>query len=145
MTRSQMAFAWANVAGRERELGPTVVIAIGTGRTIQDRAHDFQTAVDRGRTRAVGEAPLHEGLQRLIVNLFRFKISEVWLEQCDVSLDCFFQIADRQNKMKRLAGKQHSSIGSAARARIASPGCYTRTAWDQRVPKLKHAAPTRFH
>jgi hypothetical protein len=58
----------------------TVGIAVGTGRTIQDRAHHFQTAIDRGRTRAMGKPRLHERFQSLIVNLLRLEMADVRLE-----------------------------------------------------------------
>ena len=43
---------------------------------IQDRAHDFNAAVDRDRTRAASKPRLQERLQRLIMNLVRLEISE---------------------------------------------------------------------
>jgi hypothetical protein len=41
----------------------------------------------RGRTRATGKPRLHEGFQRLVVDLLRLEIADVRLEQCDVPLD----------------------------------------------------------
>ena len=56
--------------------GSFTPLAFAISKAIFDSAHDFQTAVDRGRTRAIGK-PRPQGFQRLIMNLLRFEISDV--------------------------------------------------------------------
>ena len=58
---------------------PPVLIAIRAGGSVQYRAHDFQTAVDRCSACTAGKTRLHERFQRLIVDLLRFEISYVQL------------------------------------------------------------------
>jgi hypothetical protein len=52
--------------------GTAVGVAVGTGGAIQDRADDFQTAIDRRRTGAGGKPIAHKGLQRSVVDLLWF-------------------------------------------------------------------------
>jgi hypothetical protein len=74
---------------RRHSLEPrtTVGVAIRARGTVQDRAHDFEAAVDRGRACARGEPRVHERFQRLIVDLLWFEVTDVQLEQCDAPLD----------------------------------------------------------
>jgi hypothetical protein len=54
---------------------------------MEDPAHDFEAAIDRGCACTTGKASLHEALQRLIVHLLRFEIAGVTLQQHNVPFD----------------------------------------------------------
>jgi hypothetical protein len=64
-----------------------VGVAVRTSGAIQDRAHDFQAAVDRGRTCAGGKPCFHERIQCLIVDLLRFELADMRLKQRNVPFD----------------------------------------------------------
>jgi hypothetical protein len=52
-----------------------------------NRAHDFEAAIDRGRTCVRGKPRFDEWFQRLIMDLLRFEVANVALQQRNVPLD----------------------------------------------------------
>src|SRR5262245_50180500 len=61
----------------------TIRIAVGASGAIQDRARDFEAAIDRGGTRGGRHAGFDKRIERLVINLLRIEGADEWLEQRD--------------------------------------------------------------
>ena len=63
---------------------PAVVVTVGPGRAIEDRAYDFEATVNRGCADTRGKPVRDKGLERGIVDLLDLETSEMRNQQPDV-------------------------------------------------------------
>jgi hypothetical protein len=75
--------------GRQR-LEPWIafVIAVSARCTIENRANDFERAIDRGGASARCKASEDKWLQRPVVHPMRLEVTEMGHQEANVLLDC---------------------------------------------------------